>query len=120
MAEDTKDNQMLVKAFLKKTPIQLDIAENGQIAVDKIKAGEYDLVFMDVQMPVMDGYTATREIRQWEKERGQTTEDWRRRTRDEEREMKDERRRTSFTRNPKVFPRPSSFVPPLSSLVPHI
>lgn len=70
MAEDTKDNQMLVKAFLKKTPVQMDIAENGQIAVGKFKSNKYDLLLMDVQMPVMDGYTATKEIRAWEKDQG--------------------------------------------------
>jgi CheY-like chemotaxis protein len=48
----------------------MDIAENGAIAVEKFKAGKYDLVLMDVQMPVMDGYTATREIRTWEREQG--------------------------------------------------
>ncbi|HNR18727.1 MAG TPA: response regulator [Bacteroidia bacterium] len=44
--------------------IKIDIADNGQIALDTLKKNKYDLVIMDVQMPVMDGYTATKNIRQ--------------------------------------------------------
>lgn len=68
LVEDNPDNRMLIKAYLKKTPHSLDEAENGSLAVDMYKQGSYDLVFMDVQMPVMDGHEATRLIRAWEKE----------------------------------------------------
>ena len=68
LVEDNVDNRLLVQSFLKKTPYQIDIAENGEIAVEQFKSNKYDLVMMDVQMPVMDGYTATREIRKWERE----------------------------------------------------
>ena len=68
LVEDTKDNRMLIKVFLKKTPFKLDMAENGQVAVDKFKSNKYDIVLMDMQMPVMDGYEATRIIRKWERE----------------------------------------------------
>jgi CheY-like chemotaxis protein/HPt (histidine-containing phosphotransfer) domain-containing protein len=51
---------------LKDTPYRVDIAENGAIALEKFTAGHYDLVLMDRQMPVMDGLTATRAIREWE------------------------------------------------------
>jgi PAS domain S-box-containing protein len=67
LAEDTGDNILLIRSYLKKTPYNLAIAEDGSIAVDKFKEGGYDLVLMDMQMPVMDGYTATWEIRRWEK-----------------------------------------------------
>ncbi|MCE5281439.1 MAG: PAS domain S-box protein, partial [Deltaproteobacteria bacterium] len=70
LVEDSKDNRILIQAYLKKTPYQLDLAMNGQEALEKVKSRSYDLVLMDMQMPVMDGYTATREIRKWEKERG--------------------------------------------------
>ncbi|ABW66899.1 response regulator [Desulfosudis oleivorans] len=57
-----------MQTYLKKSPVVIDTAENGAVAVDKFKAGEYNIVLMDIQMPVMDGYTATREIRKWEAE----------------------------------------------------
>ncbi len=68
LVEDSPDNQLLIQSYLKPTPHKLDVAENGQIGVDLFKAGRYDLVLMDMQMPVMDGYAATRAIRQWERE----------------------------------------------------
>ncbi len=68
LVEDNPDNRMLIKAYLKKTPHTLDEAENGSLAVEMYKEGKYDLVFMDVQMPVMDGHEATRLIRAWEQE----------------------------------------------------
>ncbi|MDG4554952.1 MAG: response regulator [Candidatus Competibacter sp.] len=69
MAEDSRENAMLIRAYLKQTPHRLEVAENGELALDLFKRNAYDLVFMDVQMPVMDGYTATRLIREWERER---------------------------------------------------
>ncbi|MEE8484077.1 MAG: response regulator, partial [Nitrospinota bacterium] len=68
LVEDNSDNRLLVLAYLKKTLHQIEVAEDGKIAVEKFISGRYDLVFMDIEMPVMDGYTATRKIREWEKE----------------------------------------------------
>lgn len=66
LVEDSPDNALLIQTYLKKMPYTIDTAENGQIAVDKFIAGQYDLILMDMQMPVMDGYTATKKIREWE------------------------------------------------------
>jgi len=69
-ADDSGDNRMLIRAFLKKTRYRLDEVENGREAIDSFIAGTYDLVLMDIQMPEVDGYTATRAIRQWERRHG--------------------------------------------------
>jgi PAS domain S-box-containing protein len=68
LAEDLEDNRDVVSLFLKETSYQLDMAENGAVALQKFQAGAYDLVLMDMQMPVMDGLQATAAIRQWERE----------------------------------------------------
>ena len=70
VVEDAEDNRLLIRSYLKKAPGRLSFAENGEQAVEMFKAGRYDLVLMDMQMPVMDGYTATRLIRDWERIQG--------------------------------------------------
>jgi PAS domain S-box-containing protein len=67
MAEDSPDNCMLIEAYFNGTNYTLDIVENGERAVERFTHGVYDVVLMDIHMPVMDGYTATRQIRAWEK-----------------------------------------------------
>ena len=68
LVEDSPDNQVLVRSYLKQTPYRLDIADHGAIALELFKNGYYDLILMDMQMPVMDGYEATKAIRAWERE----------------------------------------------------
>ncbi len=63
VAEDNSVNQQVISELLAYHGIEVDIAINGQEALDKIQKNHYDLVLMDGQMPVMDGYQATREIR---------------------------------------------------------
>lgn len=68
LVEDSADNQLLIRSYLKSTNHRLEIADNGAIAVEKFKNGHYDLILMDMQMPVMDGLTATKTIRRWERD----------------------------------------------------
>ncbi len=63
LAEDDVFNQFLVKKVTNDFGFALDIAENGQAAIDKLLQNEYDLVLMDIEMPVMDGYETTTYIR---------------------------------------------------------
>jgi PAS domain S-box-containing protein len=70
LAEDSADNCTITVAYLEDTPYQVEIAETGAIACEKFKSGNFDLVLMDRQMPVMDGLTATRTIRAWEQANG--------------------------------------------------
>lgn len=71
-AEDARDVRVLLECFLDLPTFQLDLVENGQQALALFKQHAYELVLMDMQMPVMDGYTATREIRSWESDQGQS------------------------------------------------
>ena len=63
VVEDNKTNALVLKGLLKKLNVNADVAENGEIAVAMAESKVYDLVFMDCQMPVMDGYEATRQLR---------------------------------------------------------
>ncbi|MEJ2728721.1 MAG: PAS domain S-box protein [Deltaproteobacteria bacterium] len=66
LVEDNEINQQVAKEILESAGLRVTLADNGQEAVAAVQNNHYDAVLMDVQMPVMDGYTATRKIREWE------------------------------------------------------
>ncbi len=63
IAEDNEINRTLIEELLKKYGVEYDIAENGLLAVDKVKKEKFDFVLMDISMPVMDGETAMKQIK---------------------------------------------------------
>lgn len=73
IAEDFYFNVMVLKQFFEKWQIQYDVADNGQEALNLYKEGKYDLILMDLQMPVMDGYEATSVIKELEKSMSKKT-----------------------------------------------
>jgi len=68
LVEDNQINQEIITGLLENSAIELDIASNGKEAIDKFKPNIYTLILMDIQMPIMDGYEATKLIRQKDKE----------------------------------------------------
>ncbi|MEN0059270.1 MAG: ATP-binding protein, partial [Bdellovibrio sp.] len=71
LVDDSEDNRVLMIHYLKDLPFECIEATNGQEAVDKFKESPFDLIFMDMQMPIMTGYKATEFIRHIEEERDQ-------------------------------------------------
>ena len=71
LVEDYPTNQQVALAHLKAAGYRVDLAKNGRQAVEAVQESPYDLVLMDIQMPEMDGYTATEKIRTWEEIRHQ-------------------------------------------------
>lgn len=70
LAEDHPINRRVVELLLEPLNVDLVMVENGQHAVEACRRGRFDLVLMDMQMPVMDGLAATRTIRAWERDQG--------------------------------------------------
>ncbi|UOF01300.1 ATP-binding protein [Bdellovibrio reynosensis] len=68
IVDDVEDNRVLIKAYLKDSLHDVQEAENGIQALQLAKEKNFDIILMDMQMPIMDGFTATQEIRRWEKE----------------------------------------------------
>lgn len=67
IVEDNIMNQVVMQKLLKIVKIYSEIAENGEIALEKYKNNEYDLILMDIQMPIMNGYETAKNIREYEK-----------------------------------------------------
>jgi signal transduction histidine kinase/CheY-like chemotaxis protein len=63
LADDSEENRFLIRGYLKESGSIIDEVENGAQAVEQFKQCAYDIVLMDAEMPVLDGYSATREIR---------------------------------------------------------
>ena len=63
LVEDNPSNRMVATSFLGKMGVQVTVAENGIVALEKIQEQDFDIVLMDLQMPLMDGYRATQAIR---------------------------------------------------------
>ncbi|MBF0455425.1 MAG: response regulator [Magnetococcales bacterium] len=68
LVDDTEENLVLLQAYLSNTPHQIVLATDGLQAVEKVRNQSIDLIVMDMLMPVMDGYEATKKIRSWERE----------------------------------------------------
>ncbi|VDC04082.1 unnamed protein product [Peniophora sp. CBMAI 1063] len=67
VVEDNPINQTILTTFMRRKKIKFDVAKNGEEAVTKWKSGQFHLILMDIQMPVMDGIAATTEIRRLER-----------------------------------------------------
>ena len=63
LAEDTEDTRLLISLFLNRAGANVEVAVNGFEAYTKAAAGDFDLVLMDIQMPIMDGYKVTKKLR---------------------------------------------------------
>lgn len=70
VAEDNAINQMVIRGMLESMGATVTIVDSGLAAVQQVQVAAFDLVFMDCQMPVMDGFDATKAIRAWEKDSG--------------------------------------------------
>ena len=70
LAEDRPDTSRLIRGFLNRRIYEVDVVQDGESAVREFAAGQYDVVLMDIGLPIVDGCTATRQIREWERQSG--------------------------------------------------
>ena len=68
LAEDNEENVQLMKIYMEKEDVEIDVGINGQEALDLYHQNKYDVIFMDMQMPIMDGFEATKTIRKHEED----------------------------------------------------
>lgn len=73
VVDDARDNRILIRAYLKDSQAQIEEAENGMVGAGKAQAQKYDLILMDIHMPVMDGLAAMQAIRKHERELGSSS-----------------------------------------------
>ena len=73
LADDSEDNRFLISSYLKSLPYSLEFAEDGAIALEKLRTGAYDLALIDVHMPEIDGYAVARSVRNAERGGGNHT-----------------------------------------------
>jgi signal transduction histidine kinase/CheY-like chemotaxis protein/HPt (histidine-containing phosphotransfer) domain-containing protein len=72
LVEDHPVNQKVARKLLERLGLTVDVADNGELALDRLREQPYAMVLMDCQMPVLDGYSATRRLREIEAEQGKT------------------------------------------------
>ena len=70
LVEDNEVNQLVARRLLEHMGVTVVTARNGHEALEKVRQRDFDCILMDVQMPVLDGMEATRQLRQWEREQG--------------------------------------------------
>ncbi|MFZ5603061.1 MAG: response regulator, partial [Pseudomonadota bacterium] len=70
LVDDNEVNQIIAKGALKKLGIHADVTNNGEEAIEAVMEKQYDFILMDCEMPIMDGFEATRSIREWEQQHG--------------------------------------------------
>ncbi|KPA19592.1 multi-sensor hybrid histidine kinase [Candidatus Magnetomorum sp. HK-1] len=70
LVDDMESSRKVVELYLKAIPVNIDIAENGRLALELFKSTKYDLILMDMRMPELNGYEATKEIRKLEQQQG--------------------------------------------------
>ena len=72
LVDDDTYNRVVIQAYLQHSPHRITTAENGRVAIEKFKAAPYDIVLMDIHMPDLDGPSAVRTMRAWERKRQQS------------------------------------------------
>jgi CheY-like chemotaxis protein len=97
LVDDGEDNRELIRRYLVRTGTSLEIAENGLLGVEKFKSAAFDMVLMDIEMPVMDGYEAVGAIRRFEEQTGAAPTPVFALTAHTRSEMMDKGRRAGFT-----------------------